>query len=425
MYVKIDKQFNHHEDSETEMSHEVLTPLHKSKPENKVLRFFKNWYILLLTFIIIASISTFGIVYALSKPNSATTASESANSSNNSNQVYEAKPVYVQSPLNGDYMLESKFNAQKSDRVLTVMIENLAGIAGARPQSGLAQADIVYEFPVEGNITRFMGVYWNSGHGTTDDPGVKLMPVRSARKIAIDLSQEYGDPLYMHIGQAESTNPDTNALGALSKYSIKDVSGSGDAFNRDTTCEAKKAVEHCAYSDTATLWNIGKAKGWTTLGTIQPLTYKEDMAVDAAATTSRAAANIKVGFEEDFANYGDTWTYDTATNTYLRNQGTTPHLDAATGKQLSTKTLIIQKTTVTTATNDNLPGEGLKYHKIIKTVGTGDAWIIQDGKAIEATWKKDTLTGRTKYLDRTTGKELSLDRGKMWVTLTSNTPTLS
>ena len=56
--------------------------------------------------------------------------------------------------------------------VLAVKIDNLAP---ARPQTGLASADIVYVLPVEGGLSRFLAVY--SSHV----PPV-IGPVRSARE---------------------------------------------------------------------------------------------------------------------------------------------------------------------------------------------------------------------------------------------------
>ena len=58
-------------------------------------------------------------------------------------------------------------------RPVAIMIDNMAS---ARPQSGLINADIVYEMPAEGGITRYMAIY----HHQSSD---KIGPVRSARSI--------------------------------------------------------------------------------------------------------------------------------------------------------------------------------------------------------------------------------------------------
>jgi len=57
------------------------------------------------------------------------------------------------------------------------MIENLVTV---RPQSGLSQANLVYEALAEGGITRFMAVY------NLTQPIAKIGPVRSARPYFLD-----------------------------------------------------------------------------------------------------------------------------------------------------------------------------------------------------------------------------------------------
>ena len=47
-------------------------------------------------------------------------------------------------------------NEEVDHRVISVMVNNHAK---ARPQSGLSQADVVYEVLAEGQITRFLALY--------------------------------------------------------------------------------------------------------------------------------------------------------------------------------------------------------------------------------------------------------------------------
>jgi len=395
--------------------------IEKVKKSSPFLKILKTWTVTLVTIVVIIALGITGFFYAKNLLSNSNGQSNNDNSNLNSNSdTYIPKPVYLESPVNGTYESEAKIAQLQKNKVLSVIIENLAGADGARPQAGLQQADIVYETLAEGDITRFMAVFWNNSVDDIDPTKpaatVKLQPVRSARKYFIDWLQEYNDPLFMHIGQAESDIDSTNALGALYKYGIKDLTGATNSFNREKACEAKKAQEHCAYSDTQRLWNLGSQRGWLNAGTLQKLLYKDDQAVDANATIPVAANKITVNFLGDAANYSANWAYDAATNTYLRSIGTIPHLDQVTGQQILTKTLVIQKTSITVSEDHG------KYHKIIKTVGTGDAWIVQDGKYTLATWKKDNLTARTRYLDKTTGKELSLDRGKMWIMVTGQAP---
>ncbi|MEO8898926.1 MAG: DUF3048 domain-containing protein [Candidatus Dormibacter sp.] len=66
-----------------------------------------------------------------------------------------------------------------------IQVENLWA---ARPQSGLSQADVVYEYQTEGGISRFTAIYFHT-------PGGSVGPVRSARLVTIKLLRVWGGTL--------------------------------------------------------------------------------------------------------------------------------------------------------------------------------------------------------------------------------------
>src|SRR5690606_3118280 len=74
--------------------------------------------------------------------------------------------------------------------VMAVIIENLATV---RPQSGLGQAQVVYETLAEGGITRFLVLF------ATKENIDPIGPVRSARHYFVDWAEEYGGG-FMHVG---------------------------------------------------------------------------------------------------------------------------------------------------------------------------------------------------------------------------------
>lgn len=75
-------------------------------------------------------------------------------------------------------------------RPVAVMVNNHEA---ARPQYGIAQADILYEIPVEGDITRLMALYADY----TKVP--QICPIRSCRYYFPALSQGY-DAFYVNWG---------------------------------------------------------------------------------------------------------------------------------------------------------------------------------------------------------------------------------
>lgn len=66
-----------------------------------------------------------------------------------------------------------------------IQVENLWA---ARPQSGLSQADVVYEYQTEGGISRFTTIYFKVPYG-------QVGPVRSARLVTIKLLRAWGGTL--------------------------------------------------------------------------------------------------------------------------------------------------------------------------------------------------------------------------------------
>src|SRR5438874_9244725 len=68
---------------------------------------------------------------------------------------------------------------------LLVQVENLPA---ARPQSGLQDAAIVYEYVTEGGISRFSVIY-------TSPPQGRVGPIRSARLVTVSLAKIYGAAL--------------------------------------------------------------------------------------------------------------------------------------------------------------------------------------------------------------------------------------
>ena len=68
----------------------------------------------------------------------------------------------------------------------------------ASPQAGLEVADIVYEEPVEGGLTRLAAVFQSQGS--------TVGPVRSGRTTDIAVISSFGQPLYLYSGANTQTD---------------------------------------------------------------------------------------------------------------------------------------------------------------------------------------------------------------------------
>ena len=107
-------------------------------------------------------------------------------------------PVTVPAPLTGMPVTP----ALAARRIVVTMVDDQFD---ARPQSGLSQADVVWQAPAEGGIPRYMAFFQ-----TGDPPAVG--PVRSSRLYFIAWASEW-KPLYVHAGGS----PQAKALLASSK----------------------------------------------------------------------------------------------------------------------------------------------------------------------------------------------------------------
>jgi Protein of unknown function (DUF3048) N-terminal domain/Protein of unknown function (DUF3048) C-terminal domain len=311
------------------------------------------------------------------------------------------KPVYVQSPINGIMLEETEYNAIKTKPVLAVMIQNNAA---SRPEFGLNQADVVYETLAEGGITRFMGMYWSQG-------SEKVMSLRSARKYYVDLLGDYNSPAYMHIGYSDGAD-NVSAIKAMRTYGIRDLENIGGTFERDRNCERTKNTEHCAFSSTTKLWELAAKTNWTSdMSKFQTWKFKDPMAATTSVGTD--VTDFTTNFSGLYAaDYSVIWKYNKDTNRYLRyNLNKTPYLDGY-GKQVETDVVVYQKI------NSYLSGDS-KGHMVQEVIGSGTAYIMQDGKSYKVNWKKPNFATRTVFTDATSGEDFVFNRGRQWIMLVS------
>jgi hypothetical protein len=98
-------------------------------------------------------------------------------------------------------------------RPLGVIIENHGD---ARPQSGLNNADLIYETVAEGGITRFLAIF----HST---PASEIGPVRSARDYFAELANEWG-VLFAHVGGSDEV------LAQLAQKQYKNIDSLNEFF---------------------------------------------------------------------------------------------------------------------------------------------------------------------------------------------------
>ena len=94
---------------------------------------------------------------------------------------------------------------------MAVKVENLPD---ARPQFGLDKADIVFEEPVEGGITRFIAVF-------QCHTAARIEPVRSARLVDAQILEPLGRILFAYSGAIQPVINEVDSRRSL----LDDVGG--------------------------------------------------------------------------------------------------------------------------------------------------------------------------------------------------------
>ncbi len=358
------------------------------------------------------SYSVFGKIGGVQVSGGKTDSKSSVPSATSAIEEDSSEPRSESCPINGRMHTKKAKDAWEKRRPLAVMIENHSE---ARPQSGLSSADVVYEAVAEGGITRFMALFYCNLSDT------QVGPVRSARTYYLDWLGEY-DALYAHVGGANTPGP-ADALGQIIRYEVKDLNQFSIGFPvfwRDyQRLGHSVATEHTMYSTTQKLWGVGAKRGWVATDsagirwdkTFSPWKFKEEKSpVDSSSKGGGSTNKVKVNFWESQPGYQVEWTYDTASNSYKRNNGGSAHMDLDNNTQLNPKTIVIQFERESNA-NDGYPGN---VHLLYQTTGTGKALIFQDGNVTEGKWNKLSRLSRSKYVDNK-GKEIEFNKGQIWI----------
>ncbi len=290
-------------------------------------------------------------------------------------EIVDENAGLLPSPLSGVMVAEADANRP----VTAIMIENSGE---ARPQSGLNEADVIFEAIAEGGVTRFLALYQAK---RSDYVG----PVRSARPYYVDWAAAF-DAGYVNAGGS----PDgLNRIGQLGVKNISAFAYGNDVFFRTSD----RFAPHNLYTTFDGLDKVNQNSGYSS-STFTPWKRKDDF----AQTPSARAIDISISGPF----YNVRYDYDAATNSYLRSMGGSAHNDEASGKQLAPKAVLVL------AKNRSQNG----IYSVYNTTGSGTFRVYQDGVVSEGTWSrpgdKDQYSFKDKY-----GFDFNFNKGQVWVSV--------
>jgi len=294
----------------------------------------------------------------------------------------------VHSPVNG-LKMESSANNK-----IVIGIKNDNNVR-ARPQSGPQNADAVFEVLVEGGMTRFINIFYESDtsyHG----------PIRSARPT---------DPTVLR--PLDGVLVASGATGGL----IPEILDMGVPVITDRRPEyfriSSRRAPHNLYADTYKLKSLAIAKGYKKSENPQPLFPWGNPNISTWAN----GKSVKLKFSSQTST---TWTWNGSN--YVRT-----YYDAYRGSNSGNDHSWINE--------DGLTGD-IAFKTVIalfcepyihplqlpsvKTVGEGRAVILHGGKMMDVRWKRGSNLDPFHIVD-SNGNIMYIPAGKPWISLVPST----
>ena len=269
---------------------------------------------------------------------------------------------------------------------LLVQIEN---ISTARPQSGLQNAGIVYEYVTEGGISRFSAIY-------TSSPSGRVGPIRSARLATIALAKIYG-AIVVYSGGSDYIKGQIQSAGIPH---ADENSANGDLF-RDNS----RSAPHNLYSDGTHLADLAThvsapSVSWSLWQRAQA------SSVTGGKQVSRVTVPVSNTEIPVFA-------YDAAAGGWKRTEPDTgAFVNADSRAPLVISTLIVQQVNIRpTSEVVDVNGETGVDHDLS---GTGKAQVFTAGQEFDATWTQGA-SGPPTFT--ASGHPAPIAQGLVWICL--------
>lgn len=291
-------------------------------------------------------------------------------------------------PLTGLYTDEPVDN-----RVIGVMVNNHNQ---ARPQSGLSEADIVFEILAEAKITRFLALFQSEIPETVG-------PVRSAREYYFKLADGY-DSIYVYHGAADFIN-EMIANEGISYLNGSTYDNDGKLFKRDSSRKAP----HNSYALLNAVYEVAESKGYSTKAEQEPLLFLNE--TDVEAIEGDPAQHVEITYSTNPVEIV-AYDYDAAAGNYKRFSNNEQTVELNDNTEITAENVFIVET----------------YHEVIDDVGRrlvdmesgGNAYLLQKGKVQQVEWTNDN----GKIIPVKNGQPIGFVPGKTWINVVPTNPSM-
>ncbi|MGV8966764.1 MAG: DUF3048 domain-containing protein [Cellulomonas sp.] len=271
---------------------------------------------------------------------------------------------------------------------LAVKIENPKE---ARPQTGLDQADIVWEEVVEGGVTRYAAVF----HSQVP---VEVGPIRSVRPMDAGIAGPMHGIVAFSGGQAGFVS----AVKASGSQILSNDAGNGGFYRTKN-----RSAPHNVYGTPATFW--AQADADHQANPPEQFVFARSAEQATAVVSGTPASSLSITMS-GYSHPSFTW--DAASSTWQRSEAGSPATAASGSRLAGTNVITLSVVLVDSGTRDPA-GSVVPETKI---VGSGAAVVATGGKTIAATWTK-TATETPVVLTTADGQVVRLAPGTTWVEL--------
>lgn len=289
----------------------------------------------------------------------------------------EEKQLYV-APFTGELV--------KKEITMKPIIATINNHPQARPQSGLASADVVYEMLAEGDITRLLALY------QSELPS-NIGPIRSARSYFVEIAKGL-DAFYI----AHGYSPEAKIM--LQQGVVDNINGmqyDGTFFQRSSD----RVAPHNSYISGENV-KRGAEKVNASLLYQKKVSYTY-YAEDDEVTAGTQANKVTVNYSSN-PQYNSIYQYDATTNKYSRTVNGVETIDANTNEPVQLSNILVFEMKHSIIDN--------KGRREIDIFSGGKAYLFQAGNMREVQWKN--IDGVLKAVEQD-GSEVKLVPGKTWI----------
>jgi hypothetical protein len=264
-----------------------------------------------------------------------------------------------------------------------VLIAKISNSYKARPQAGIAEADLVMEVIVEGGVGRWIALY------QTEYPEI-AGPLRSVREVDPKLIEPF-DARVLHSGGQPSVR------GALAQVAVDEGNGRIPGYYREA---GRPPVYDLMY-------NFDKLPedGW--VGSVEPVLPFDHWIPSLGVP----ATQIDVAMSRP-----NTLAWEYAAGTYVRHQSGIASTDVTGAPITADSVVVIFVEPIGTGRFDSA-GQPVPDYRV---VGSGDAVVFRNGKAWPVTWERDSTGGFFRFV-RPDGREIPMAPGRTWLHITPTT----